>query len=81
MPFPPPHTPFRQTFTTAFAVGAGRGLPRRPLVHIRIPEIDGLTQTRHPGEIEDLARSYIAVSTGQPIDTIAVHITAPGVGW
>jgi hypothetical protein len=28
---------------------------------IRIPEIDGLTQARHPGEIDDMARSYIAV--------------------
>ena len=26
------------------------------------------------GEIEDMARSYIAVSTGQPIDNIAVRI-------
>jgi hypothetical protein len=41
---------------------------------IRIPEIDGLTQARHRGEIDDMARSYIAVSTGQPIDTIAVRV-------
>jgi hypothetical protein len=27
-----------------------------------------------PGEIEDMARSYIAVSTGQSIDNIAVRI-------
>jgi hypothetical protein len=38
------------------------------------PEIDQLTQARHAGEIEDMARSLIAVSTGQPIDTIAVHV-------
>jgi hypothetical protein len=40
---------------------------------IRIPELDGLTQARWPGEIRRMARSYIAVSTDQPIDTIAVH--------
>jgi hypothetical protein len=43
---------------------------------IRVPKLDGLTQARHPDEIEDMARSYIAVSTGQPIDTIAVHVTS-----
>ena len=42
-------------------------------------ELDGLTQARHPGEIEDMARSYIAVSTDQPIDTIAVRIRVAGV--
>lgn len=41
---------------------------------IGVPELDGLTQALHPGEIEDMARSYIAVSTDQPIDTIAVRI-------
>jgi hypothetical protein len=41
---------------------------------IRIRELDGLTQARHPGEIEDMARSYIAVSTGTPIAEIAVRI-------
>jgi hypothetical protein len=41
---------------------------------IRVPELDGLTQALHPGEIEDMARSYIAVSTDQPIDTITVRI-------
>jgi len=44
---------------------------------IRIPELDGLTQARHPGEIEDMARSYIAVSTDQPIDTVAVRFAPP----
>jgi hypothetical protein len=43
---------------------------------IRVRELDGLTQARHPGEIEDMARSYIAVTTGQPIDTIAVQIAS-----
>jgi len=34
-----------------------------PWYMIRIPDLDGLTHARHPGEIEDMARSYIAVST------------------
>ena len=46
---------------------------------IRIPEIDGLTQARWPGEVKSMARSYIAVSTGQPIDNIAVRIV--GSHW
>ena len=41
---------------------------------ISIPEIDGLTQARWRGEVRSMARSYIAVSTGQPIDSIEVHI-------
>jgi len=41
---------------------------------IRIPELDGLTQARHRGEIEDMARSYNAVSTDKPIDNIPVRI-------
>jgi hypothetical protein len=43
---------------------------------IHVPTINQLTQARHPGEIEDMARSLIAVSTEQPIDTIAIHITS-----
>ncbi len=41
---------------------------------IRIPQLDGLTQIRWPGEIKSMARSYIAVSTGQQIDNITVRI-------
>jgi hypothetical protein len=41
---------------------------------IRIPQLDGLTQARSPGEIKSMARSCIAVSTGQQIDNIAVRI-------
>jgi hypothetical protein len=41
---------------------------------IRIPELDGLTQAHHPGEIDYMARSYIAVSIDQAVDTIAVRI-------
>ncbi len=39
-----------------------------------VPEIDEITQARHVGETEDMARSLIAVSTGQPIDNIAVRV-------
>jgi hypothetical protein len=41
---------------------------------IRIPELDSLTQARWPGEIRRMARDYIAVSTSQPIDNVAVRI-------
>jgi hypothetical protein len=41
---------------------------------IRIPELDGLTQARWPGEVKSMARSYIAVSTGQSINNIAVRV-------
>jgi hypothetical protein len=36
---------------------------------IRIPELDGLTQARWPGEIRRMARSYIAISTPYPYAT------------
>jgi hypothetical protein len=42
---------------------------------IHIPAIDGLTQARFPGEIDDMARDYIAVTTGTPIDEIDVRQT------
>ena len=44
---------------------------------IRIPELDGLTQARWRGEIKSMAWPYIAVSTGQPADNIAVRIVGP----
>ncbi|MGH3677503.1 MAG: HicB family toxin-antitoxin system [Mycobacterium sp.] len=50
---------------------------------IRVPEIDQLTQARRISEIEDMARSLIAVSTDIPLTDIAVHITSinvPGYG-
>jgi hypothetical protein len=47
---------------------------------IRIPELDGLTQARWPGEVKSMARSYIAVSTDQPIDNIAVRVVKSR-GW
>jgi hypothetical protein len=41
---------------------------------IRVPEIDQLTQARRISEIEDMARSLIAISTDQQIANISVHI-------
>lgn len=41
---------------------------------VKIPEIDGLTQARWLGEAESMARSYIAVSTKQPIASVSVRI-------
>jgi hypothetical protein len=40
---------------------------------VSVPELDGLTQARCPGEIEGMAREYIAVSTGTPIDQVAIN--------
>lgn len=40
---------------------------------IHIPAIDGLTQARYPGEIEQMAREYLAVSQGIPIDEVRVR--------
>ena len=39
---------------------------------VHIPALDGLTQARFPGEIEDMARDYIAVSTDIPIEQVTV---------
>jgi hypothetical protein len=41
------------------------------MIHVR--EIDQFTQARHAGEIELMARELIAVSTDQPMDTVAVQ--------
>jgi hypothetical protein len=43
---------------------------------IHVPEIDQLTQARRISEIEDMARSLIAISTDTPLTEIAVHITS-----
>jgi hypothetical protein len=50
---------------------------------IHIPEIDGLTQARRVDEIEDMARSLIAVSTDTPLREISIRIasiTVSGIG-
>lgn len=43
---------------------------------IHVPEIDQLTQARRISEIEDMARSLIAISTDTPLTDIAVRITS-----
>ena len=42
---------------------------------IHIPALDGLTQARFPEEIEDMARSHIALVTDTPIEDVAVRRT------
>ncbi len=41
---------------------------------ISVPEIGGLTQARRIGEIEEMARSLIAVSTGTPVAEVSVRV-------
>lgn len=41
---------------------------------IHVPEIDQLTQARHPGEIEQMARDLIAVSTDTPVAEVSVRV-------
>lgn len=40
---------------------------------VHIPELDGLTQARFPGEVELMAREWIAVTTDIPIDQVEVR--------
>jgi hypothetical protein len=42
---------------------------------IRIPELDGVTQARHPGEVQYMARDLIAVTLDVPPESfdVAVH--------
>ena len=42
---------------------------------VHIPALDGLTQARFPEEIEDMARSHIALVTDTPIEDVAVRRT------
>lgn len=41
-----------------------------------VPELDQITQARRVAEIEDMARSLIAISTDRPISDIAVEVTS-----
>ena len=41
---------------------------------IHVPEIEQITQARRISEIEDMARSLIAISTDRPISEITVHV-------
>ena len=43
---------------------------------VYIPELGGLTQARHSREVELMAREYIAVSTGTPIDQVAISLAS-----
>lgn len=41
---------------------------------IRVPDIDGLTQARRLSEVEDMARSLIAVTLDVPAEEFAVRV-------
>jgi hypothetical protein len=50
---------------------------------IHVPEIDGLTQARRVDEVEDMARSLIAISTDTPLSDVSIHVvsvTVAGIG-
>ncbi|KZS67021.1 hypothetical protein A4G26_27370 [Mycobacterium kansasii] len=50
---------------------------------IHIPELDALTQARRIDEINEMARSLIAISTGTPLAEVEVEVAGivlPGVG-
>ena len=40
---------------------------------VHIPKLGGRTQARYPREVELMAREYIAISTGTPIDQVAIN--------
>jgi len=42
---------------------------------VEIPEITGLTQARRIGEVEEMARSLIAVSTHSRTEDVGIRIT------
>lgn len=43
---------------------------------INVPDIDQLTQARRLSEVDEIARSLIAISTDKPIDDIAVEVVS-----
>ena len=47
---------------------------------VEIPEITGLTQARRIGEVEEMARSLIAVSTHSRTEDVDIRITGIQVG-
>lgn len=50
---------------------------------ITVPEIDQVTQARRVSEIEDMARSLIAISTDTPLSEVGVKVASivlPGIG-
>ena len=50
---------------------------------VHVPEIDQLTQARRIGEVEEMARSLIAISTGTRLSDITIDVVSvnvPAVG-
>ncbi|RXR26816.1 HicB family toxin-antitoxin system [Oerskovia turbata] len=47
---------------------------------IEVPEIDGLTQARRLGDVEEMARELIAVTLDVPLDDVAVAVAVTAVG-
>jgi hypothetical protein len=43
---------------------------------IRIPDVGGLTQARRLGEVDFMARDYLALATHTPIERIVVHVVS-----
>lgn len=43
---------------------------------VTVPELDQVTQARRVAEIEDMARSLIAISTDAPKSEVAVQVTS-----
>jgi hypothetical protein len=41
---------------------------------IRVPDIDGLTQARRLAEVDDMARSLIAMTTNTPADSFEMRV-------
>lgn len=46
---------------------------------VAIPEYDGLTQARRLGEVEQMAREWIAVTIDAPIEDVAVEVAVDRV--
>jgi predicted component of viral defense system (DUF524 family) len=63
-------TEIRQ-FAYTFNAAVGGSYNAETVVHI--PKLGERTQARYPREVELMAREYIAISTGTPIDQVAVN--------
>jgi hypothetical protein len=47
---------------------------------IHVPDIDGLTQARRLSEVEEMARSLIAISTDTRLESVAVDVVTIHMG-